>query len=145
VSSRKGRSPDYVVGYRRPPKATRFQPGTSGNSGGRPKGSRTVSAVLKEILEQKIVVTENGVSRRVRKLEVMIHRLVNDAVRGEPRALKLLLSLNDRYEASPVTKLQLGELLAEDQAILTQYFPEPEETASDLAQHAALKGDGGDL
>ena len=44
------------------------------------------SAALQEILEQRIAVTENGVSRRVRKLEVIIHRLVNDAVRGDPRA-----------------------------------------------------------
>jgi hypothetical protein len=74
---------------------------------------------------------------------VILHRLVNDAVRGDPRALKLLLSLNDRYEASPVTKLQLGELLAEDQAILTQYLPGLGETASDLA--TASKDGGGDL
>ena len=29
---------DYAVGYARPPKATKFQPGQSGNSTGRPRG-----------------------------------------------------------------------------------------------------------
>ena len=32
--------PAYEVGYAKPPKATRFQPGKSGNPKGRPKGSR---------------------------------------------------------------------------------------------------------
>ena len=30
----------YQVGYRHPPLATRFRPGTSGNPRGRPKGAR---------------------------------------------------------------------------------------------------------
>jgi Family of unknown function (DUF5681) len=32
---------DYVVGYRRPPKASQFIAGKSGNPRGRPKGSRS--------------------------------------------------------------------------------------------------------
>jgi hypothetical protein len=141
MTSRKGSS-DYAVGYCRPPKATQFAPGKSGNLKGRPSGIRPVSAVLQEILEQKIRVTENGTSRRIPRLEVMIHRLVNDAIRGEPRAVKLLLSLMDRYEASPATKLQLDELLAEDQAILTQYLPELAGATPDAAERADGEGHG---
>jgi Family of unknown function (DUF5681) len=70
---------DYVVGYRRPPKATQFAAGKSGNPKGRPKGSRSVGAVLKDILQQKIAVTENGKTRRIPALEVMLRRLANDA------------------------------------------------------------------
>jgi hypothetical protein len=89
MSSQKGRgSSDYVVGYGRPPKATQFPPGKSGNHKGRPPGSRTVGALLQEILREKIPVTENGVSRRVPRLKVMILRLANDALRGDPRAVK---------------------------------------------------------
>ena len=48
------------VGYGRPPRATQFQPGKSGNPKGRPKGSRSVADILREIIGQKIKVTENG-------------------------------------------------------------------------------------
>ena len=92
---------DYVVGYRRPPKATQFAAGKSGNPKGRPKGSRSVGAVLKDVLQQKIAVTENGKTRRIPALEVMLRRLVNDAMRGDPNAIRLLFSLIDRYSDSP--------------------------------------------
>ena len=91
------KAPSYAVGYGRPPKATQFAKGESGNPRGRPKGTRTVGAMLQEILRQKIAVTENGRTRRLPALEVILRRLANDAMRSEPRALKLLLALNDRY------------------------------------------------
>ena len=75
---------DYVVGYRRPPKATQFAAGKSGNPKGRPKGSRSVGAVLNDILQQKIAVTENGKTRRIPALEVMLRRLANVAMRSDP-------------------------------------------------------------
>jgi Family of unknown function (DUF5681) len=52
-------SPDKV-GYGRPPKATQFKPGNSGNPKGRPKGPKSVGAVLYGILHRRIEVTENG-------------------------------------------------------------------------------------
>jgi hypothetical protein len=116
---------DYVVGYRRPPKATRFTAGQSGNPKGRPKGSRSVGAMLQDIIQQKIGVTENGKTRRISALEVMLRRLVNDAMRSDPRALKLLLSLVDRYGDSPEAALDIAEVLADDRAILAQYLQEP--------------------
>ena len=135
---------DYVVGYGRPPKATQFAAGKSGNPKGRPKGSRTVGAILQDILSQKIAVTEKGKTRRIPTLEVMFRRLVNDAVRRDAVALKLLLPLIDRYAASPETELRLGELLAEDQAILSQYLSTPASPASDCAEESetARLGDG---
>lgn len=133
---------DYVVGYGRPPKATQFAVGKSGNPKGRPKGSRTVGAILQDILSQKIAVTEKGKTRRIPTLEVMFRRIVNDAVRRDPVALKLLLPLIDRYAASPETELRLGELLAEDQAILSQYLSTPTSPASDCAKESEIEGLG---
>lgn len=123
---------EYSVGYGRPPQQTRFQPGRSGNPKGRPKGSRSVGAILQHIIRQKIAVTENGKTRSMSTLEVMFRRLVRDALRSDARAMKFLLSLVDRYCDSPETALPLGEVLAQDRAILAQYLSEHAETDSAL-------------
>jgi hypothetical protein len=90
----------YRVGYGRPPKATQFKPGRSGNPKGRPKGPKSVGAVLFGILHRRVEVTENGRTHRIPVLEVMLRRLANEAAR-DPRALKLMLSLMERYTGAP--------------------------------------------
>ena len=55
----------------------------------------------------------------------MLRRLVNDAIRSDAKAMKLLLALVERYMETTEAKVQLGELLTEDQAILAQYLLEP--------------------
>jgi hypothetical protein len=72
----------------------------------------------------------------------LFRRLVNDAVRRDPAALKLLLPLIDRYAASPETELRLGELLAEDQAILSQYLSRPAGYDSGWARESQTDGLG---
>jgi len=117
--------PEYEVGYGRPPQATQFSAGKSGNPKGRPKGSRPVGAVLQDIIQQKVVVSESGKTRRIPALEVMLRRLANDAMRSDQKAIKLLLSLVDRYAESPETAVRFRDLLAEDEAILAQYLGKP--------------------
>ena len=133
----------YAVGYGRPPKATQFEKGVSGNPKGRPKGSRTVGALLQDILQQKIAVTENGRTRRLPALEVILRRLANDAMRSEPRALKLLLALYDRYGELPETNLRLDEILAEDREILSNFLNRPPGTPNDKAKSTKRSASNG--
>jgi hypothetical protein len=81
--------------------------------------------VLQEILGQRIPVTENGKTRRLPALEIMLRRLANDAMRSEPVALKLILSLFDRYGESPEAGIRLDDILAEDKAILANFLKQP--------------------
>jgi hypothetical protein len=122
-NSKEPKPADYTVGYRHPPKATQFVAGKSGNPKGRPKGSRSVGAVLELILRQRVAVTENGKTRRIPVMEVMLRRLAGDAMRSDPRALKLLLSIFDQYSGSPETTIRLSDALAEDDEILARYLP----------------------
>jgi hypothetical protein len=135
---------DYEVGYGRPPKATQFIAGRSGNPKGRPKGARSVGAVLRTILRQRIAVTENGKTRRIPALEVMLRRLANDAMRSDPRAMKLLFAMVEQYSDSSETAIRLSDVLAEDQEILARYLQEPPDLAQgDVAQHGEGEGAGG--
>jgi hypothetical protein len=112
----------HKIGYRNPPHHTRFKKGLSGNPKGRPKGARSLGGMLSHIIRQKIAVTENGRTRRIPALEVMLRRLANDAMRSEPNALKLLLSLVDRYVDPSEPAADLNTILAEDQAILKHFL-----------------------
>lgn len=118
------KSTRYTVGYKKPPKKSQFRPGQSGNPNGRPKGIRPIGALLTEILQQKIPIAENGRTRRLPALLVMLRRLANDGLRGDKKAIQFLLTLVDRYGQTAEAVPQLNELLDEDVAIIARYLPE---------------------
>jgi Family of unknown function (DUF5681) len=68
---------DYDVGYGKPPSATRFQKGRSGNPTGRRRGSKNLSIILDEELERRIVVRENGKQKTITKRRASMKQLVN--------------------------------------------------------------------
>jgi hypothetical protein len=87
------------VGYRKPPEATRFKKGNSGNPKGRPKGSLNVATVFIKTLREKVVINENGQRKTVTKLEAALKQMVNKAASGDIRALRELLELARDAEA----------------------------------------------
>jgi hypothetical protein len=90
---------EEAVGYGRPPLATRFRPGQSGNPRGRPKGVRNLSTVVASALSERVAITENGRRRRITKLDAAIKQLVNRAAAGEARATALLIQVMQANEA----------------------------------------------
>jgi Family of unknown function (DUF5681) len=135
----------YKVGKGRPPIDTRWKKGQSGNPKGRPTGSRGVSAVLHDVIRQKVPVTENGRTRQIPALEVMLRRLANDAMRSEPRALKLVLSLVERYADSTEVENRMEDVLAEDQEILSAYLPRHPQPVLDTSQDPSAETSGDDI
>src|SRR5687767_2207034 len=73
----------YQVGYGRPPVASRFKPGQSGNSRGRPKALKSAKAVVNAIANSKIAVTENGKRKKRTMREIAIFRMFELAVKGD--------------------------------------------------------------
>lgn len=109
----------YAVGYGRPPQATRFRPGRSGNPKGRPKGSKNLSTAIQEELDARVVVTENGRRRTISKRQAIAKQLVNKAAAGDPRALPIVLNEARLSEGRSVSEV-LGELGPEDETILAR-------------------------
>lgn len=89
----KSKEKTYEVGYGKPPMATRFERGTSGNPQGRPKGRKNVLTAFREALSERVTITENGRRRTVTKLEATAKQLANKAASGDPAALRAVLAI----------------------------------------------------
>src|SRR6476660_2210155 len=75
----------YLVGYRRPPVTSRFQPGSSGNPKGRPKNSKNLKTLIRQAMTGKISIKEGPSSRRVSKIEGVVLRQLQSALKGNDR------------------------------------------------------------
>lgn len=104
--------PGYEVGYAKPPEATRFRPGQSGNPRGRPKGAKNKRPTLHEermkgiILDEAyrtITVRDGERNVTVPMAQAIIRSLAVNAARGQHRAQRLfaeLVSATERERAA---------------------------------------------
>ena len=98
MTSSDDNTPNYDIGYGRPPVQHCFRKGHSGNPKGKIQGQRTLKTELAEELQARITVTENGKPRKLSKLSVIVKRMVSDAAKGDARAREQLIRLVDKIE-----------------------------------------------
>ncbi len=100
---------DYEVGYGKPPMATRFKKGQSGNPKGRPKASKNVSTMLEDVFFQMIPITESGKRRAVPVVEAILLQLVNGAAKGDMRHIDRVLKLLPMVQEARALSLAGGD------------------------------------
>jgi hypothetical protein len=111
---------DDDVGYRRPPKATRFKPGQSGNPKGRPRGSANLATDLAAELNEQITVREGGQAQRISKQRALIKSLMAKALQGDVRATTALLALYAR--SIPESPEGESAVVEEDELLILRRF-----------------------
>jgi hypothetical protein len=84
---------DYTVGYGKPPVSGRIKPGEVRNPKGRPKGSRSITAIARKLAGERIRIVRDGRSRSVTKLEAFMRTLEDMALKRELPAIKLYLDV----------------------------------------------------
>ena len=90
----------YDIGYKKPPKATRFQKGKSGNPSGRPKRRANLidpAIIIHMIGNEEIVVDDNGKRKRMTKDEIYLRRLFAKAIKGDLKAARLVMDMAASY------------------------------------------------
>ena len=99
---------NYTVGYARPPLATRFQPGRSGNPNGRPRKSPPTplnlsanhSAIHSAVLHCLLTPLDAGPNawEPSTNLERMIKQTAEQAMAGDVRCLRLILPIYEEAQ-----------------------------------------------
>ena len=93
----------YEVGYGKPPKATRFKPGKSGNPGGRPKGSgksritdvvvEKMKALVLEEAYRPIQIRDGDQLVELPVMQAVLRSVALNAAKGQQRAQRMLIDL----------------------------------------------------
>lgn len=109
------------IGYGRPPVASRFKPGQSGNPKGRPKGTLNLKTDLRNELSEKIQIREGQRSLKVSKQRAMLKALVAEALKGDARAANVVLTLVGKL-FEPAAAEEIPALTTDDQAILERFL-----------------------
>ena len=97
-----------------PPENTRFQPGSSGNPKGRPKGSKNLSTLIMEAARDQVSATIGGKKRNISKIQATTMQLATKAAGGDHGAMIRFLDWVDEIEtraaASRPTQFPLSEV-----------------------------------
>jgi len=109
----------YKIGYKKPPKLSRFRKGKSGNPSGRPKkvpALRDPGTILEAVDNEEIVVTDNGKRKRMTKAEIQFRISFTKATKGDLPTARLLLDMATKYFAPEERENHQTELIGETEA-----------------------------
>lgn len=149
---------DYAIGYGKPPHGSRFKPGQSGNPKGRPRRKERSSdlaesldpslAAVARVLRKKVRIKSDGRAKDMSGLQAMMEVMLEHALYGDARFMRMLLHLNSELEdamrqknatAAPDTLAWVLQLAGEmrRRKALGLWDEEPLEKALDPAQTGA--------
>ena len=109
---------DYEAGYGKPPKSGMFKKGQSGNPKGRPKGVKNFQTELRSVLRSKVTVTVAGKPKLVSVVKAALMRLREKALKGDQRALEIVLGYAQESSSASDARLRERQLSKLEQDIL---------------------------
>jgi len=112
---------DYEVGYKRPPRATQFKSGESGNPKGRQKLKKAFKTDLQEELDEIITIHEAGKSKPATKQRALLKRLIASALSGDNKAIRILTQLIASF-GKDVDNSEPKELSVDDKDIIQEFL-----------------------
>jgi Family of unknown function (DUF5681) len=89
---------DYEIGYGKPPKASQFKKGRSGNPKNRSRQVKTNAKLLSDMLDETVPATENGRKRKMAKVEAGLKQIVNRAAQGDRQSIQTVLRMIERVQ-----------------------------------------------
>ena len=114
--STRRKTADYEVGWGKPPRATRWKPGQSGNPRGRPRGSKSLASIYNKIMQQKVEIQEHGKIVRISMWEAILRKLRQSALKGDFKAIAFLLAQEPEIAKKVEPPPKLGKNLTAEEA-----------------------------
>lgn len=84
-------------------KGHEFKPGESGNPTGRPIGARSLSTILREMLDEEIEIIDGATKTKKKFSDIIVRKLLKKANDGDIRAIQEIF---DRMEGKAKQELQ---------------------------------------
>lgn len=109
-------------GYKRPPEATQFKRGRSGNPRGRPKGARSLKTDLTKLMEKRLRIREDGEQRHVSGQELMLLKLFEKAAKGDVKATTQIIGMVMKLDASEPREKGPEIVTENDQEIVADFL-----------------------
>ena len=110
------------VGYKSPPRATRWRKGQSGNPRGRQKGIRNLKTELAAEMAEVVRIMEGGAPKTISKQRAVVKVLAARAIKGDSRAAALVLNLVLRLIEDEAPSHQDAPVSADDLAIVEAFL-----------------------
>jgi hypothetical protein len=95
--SKKSKGTDPKASKKEPPNGTRFAPGQSGNPAGRPRKPGNYKSALFDAMNEEVPGKNGSMTR----LEMLTRDLVDAAVEGKPRHVRIAHTLMLRFDTDP--------------------------------------------
>jgi hypothetical protein len=128
-------SESYAVGYGKPPAHSRFQPGKSGNRGGRPRGATRIETLALEEAYRLVTVREAGEVVRLPAIQAVLRSQLALAAKGNGPAQRAIISAVNAIEQ----ELAAAEETKKIPTGITVRFVDPKvQTAQELESGQAL-------
>ncbi|WP_158886337.1 DUF5681 domain-containing protein [Rhodanobacter sp. L36] len=89
---------EYEVGYGKPPKASQFKKGQSGNPNGHAARLPSVAVMLRKELNRRVTFVENGRTKTITMEAAYLRQLATKAVKGDNKAIQIILGLRNTLE-----------------------------------------------
>ncbi len=105
---------DYEVGYKSPPQHSQFKKGQSGNTKGRPKGSKSYVKILQSVVNEKIRVREGDKISEMTKLEALTRRLVEKSMKGGLQETQAVFKILEKYTPNELIEKIIIEHVSAD-------------------------------
>jgi hypothetical protein len=103
----------FEVGYAKPPVATRFKKGMSGNPSGRPRNrGKSVEDLILQETNRPIIINEGGKRKKVTVIEAVLRSHLASAIKGngpnQRAVIRLAKEMEDRERALRDEALEWG-------------------------------------
>jgi Family of unknown function (DUF5681) len=77
----------YEIGFGKPPKSRRYKKGQSGNPSGRPKGAKSLKAIVRKVVLTLVPAVIGSKRLKITTYEAALRQLANKAASGDLKAI----------------------------------------------------------